>query len=362
MIATPRVSNLQLLGPAWTRTFRCLWMLEELLQPFHEAKASSSAAAAAAAAAASWPSKQEPPPFEYCLISHAKPTSKLVRQYVSTGKVPILLVYRNNDDDVGDVGSDSHHEIPDATTKTSNVDNMESLHRQRQPDLILSESSAINTYLADHYGGIALGLIPSPSIPALPEDAVSSRQENEQYGQRAIYDMVVSCLVTELDAQGLWMHSKHEKMAQHFGHIPTAVSHAREHFVRMNAHLVSSYLQQPAAAVTTSGASPLSSPSSSTAPHSRRLYLLGNAFTAADILYVHCLEWSIAIGWWTIDHDKYDDSHAPPSSLRLSNADQQATLHDYYERCRCRPAFQRAAQLRNKKPTSNTNHPNNSKL
>jgi glutathione S-transferase len=319
-------------------------MLEELLQPYHEWKASSQAAASSqAGTCTATTSSLKQPPFEYTLISSAKPTSKLVRQYVSTGKVPVLLVYHNNNGDARVVAFDS--QSSDTIAVTSN-DVLES-RNQRQPDLILSESSAINTYLADHFGGIELGLIPQSSS-TIQEDASSSSSSQRLHRddhQRAIYDMVVSCITTELDAQGLWIHSKHDetKMAQHFGHIPAAVSHARDHFVRLNAHMVASYLQQPAPATATL-------PSDS----SRRLYLLGNAFTAADILYVHCLEWSIAIGWWTIDKQ---DSNAQPPLLQLSNADDQQTLYDYYERCRRRPAFQRAAQLRNKKPTS-TAHPN----
>jgi glutathione S-transferase len=343
VIVTPRVS-LQLLGPAWTRTFRCLWMLEELLQPFHDASSSSKVSSATAAASS-------PPPFEYSLISSAKPTSKLVRQYVSTGKVPVLLVYHNHNEARG-VASDFESQTSDTTTTVN--DSLEnSRNQERQPDLILSESSAINTYLADHYGGVALGLIPQSL--SMQQDDASSRLHGQQ---RAIYDMVVSCISTELDVQELWMHSKHETMAQHFGHVPAAVSHARYHFVRMNAHLVASYLQQPALAATATTAS-AASPLDTTA--AARLYLLGNVFTAADILYVHCLEWSIAIGWWTtIKQSDQDDSQA--QQLRLSNAGDQQTLHDYYKRCRERPAFQRAAQQRKAKPISTTNHHPNSKL
>lgn len=222
MLAASATSGtfLRLLGPAWTRAFRCVWMMEEL-------------------------------GLSYEIVKDSMPVSKPVLKYVSTGKVPVLLEYNDNPSSV------DHH-----------------------PSLVLSESSAINTYLADNYGGLEKGLIPAAYTK-----------------KRALYDETVSCIISELDAQGLWIHRKHAAMACHFGDIPEAVTHALQQFDRINAHL--SQQLDP--------------------------YLLGEQFTAADILYVHCLDWSKGIGWHT---------HWPSS------------IQAYRSLCHSRPAYQRAAQLR----------------
>jgi glutathione S-transferase len=161
----------------------------------------------------------------------------------------------------------------------------------------------------------------------------------------------VSCITTELDAQALWIHRKHEAMAEHFGRIPPAVTHAKQHFVRINQHLCTTYLQRPPPAKPVPAISPLqvSMPTDTSATHSNhsserpRLYLMGNAFTAVDILYVHCLDWSRAIGWestWASmesDQDSEDNEHVTTPYL---------TLQAYVQRCHDRPAYQRAKQLR----------------
>lgn len=221
-------TTLTLLGPAWTRAFRCVWMLEELHLK------------------------------NYTVDDSAMPVSTRVRQFVSTGKVPVLLEF------------DDASAAADADT-TATV----------QPSFVLSESSAINTYLADTYGepGSAR-LVP----PAGTRD-------------RARYDEAVSCIVTELDAQGLWIHRKHETMAKQCGAIPDAVAHARTQFDRVNQHLAGQL----------------------------KPYLLGEGFSAADILYVHCLDWSKGIGW---------------------HADWPPSVVSYRQLCHDRPAYQRAVVLR----------------
>jgi glutathione S-transferase len=180
--------SLHLMGPAWTRTFRCLWMLEELGVPYEHVD--------------------------------AQPVSRRVKKFNPSGKVPVLLEYE------------------DRSISTSNND---------QPSFVLTESVAINTYLGDCYDVHKLALVP----------AVGTRE-------RAIYDATVCSILSELDAQSLWIHRKHEGMGQYFGYIPDAVEHAAQHFQRMNG--------QVAQQVVTSGGP----------------YLLGAKFTAADILYVHC--------------------------------------------------------------------------
>lgn len=210
-----------LLGPAWTRAFRCVWMLEELEAPY--------------------------------AIEEVVPLSKRVRGLATSGKVPILIHFDDDDDD----------------DKNSNSNNA-----KKEP-FILYESTAINTYL-----GEGTSLVPEAGSL-----------------QRALYNQTISCIATELDAQGLWLHRKHSAMSLFFGDIPEAVVAAKSQFTRMN--------QQVAAQLNP--------------------YLLGKTFTAADILYVHCLDWSKSIGW----HEEW------PAGL------------DAYRRiCHARPAYQRAKKIR----------------
>lgn len=221
-----------LLGPAWTRAFRCVWMLEELHYGGH-----------------------------YELDEAVQPGSTKVRAFVPSGKLPVLLHY--------------NYRPPQ--------DHGQQQQQQQQSPLstepfVLYESTAINTYL-----GEGSSLVP-----------------RDKY-QRAIYDQTISCIATELDAQGLWLHRKHAAMGKVFGEIPAAVVAARSQFEKMNAQIAAPILRHP--------------------------YLLGNEFTAADILYVHCLDWSKSIGW----HDHW------PSHLDA-----------YRKLCHDRPAYQRAVQMRDR--------------
>jgi len=233
-MTTPR---LVLLGPAWSRAFRCVWMLEELGLP-------------------------------YRIVEEAMPISRAVRKYVSTGKVPVLL------------------EFDDKPTPDF-----------QNPSFVLSESAAINSYLCDRYGG---GGLLGEKEQQPPPQLIPPPCTRE----RALYDQAVSCILSELDAQGLWLHRKHEALAQHFGAIPDAVVAARKQFDRINAHLAQQL----------------------------HPYLLGSHFTAADILYVHCLDWAKGIGW----HGEW------PSNVE-----------SYRQLCHERPAYQRAKQLRDAGKKSN---------
>jgi glutathione S-transferase len=224
-----------LLGPAWTRAFRCVWMLEEINA-------------------------------SYELDETALPQSDRVRALVLSGKVPILIDHGGCPVDVDPSGNA-------ATTRHQP-------HQQQQEEepFVLYESTAINTYL-----GEGTSLVPT----------AGNRQ------QRARYHQTVDCINTELDAQGLWLHRKHAAMGHVFGEIPAAVVTARHQFTRMNTQIATQL-----------------SP-----------YLLGETFTAADILYVHCLDWSKSIGW----HDEW------PVGV------------DAYRRlCQSRPAYQRAKLVRDR--------------
>jgi glutathione S-transferase len=142
----------------------------------------------------------------------------------------------------------------------------------------LYESAAINTYLGDVFSAR------KKLVPSCPSQ------------ERAKYDQTILYIMTEIDAQALWIHRKHAALGKVFGDIPEAVQAAKAQFAKANQCL------------------------------SRQLepYVLGKEFSAADILYVHCLNWAIAIGW--DDTWVGDDIMAP-------------RLVEYLSRCRSRPAY-----------------------
>jgi glutathione S-transferase len=161
------------------------------------------------------------------------------------------------------------------------------------------ESAAINTFLGDKYRHKNESLVPAPGT-----------------NLRGLYEQTVSVLMTEMDSQGLWIHRKHETMGDIFTRIPEAVEHARKYFNKTNRLLIKQ-LSEPGP------------------------YLLGNDFTACDILYVHCLDWSNAIGW----SEKWKGI---------------PVVTKYMELCKSRPAYMKVAEMRRNekmkstpKPTSN---------
>jgi glutathione S-transferase len=195
-----------------------------------------------------------------------RPASKAARKHVTTGKVPILLEY----DDENNYNDDDASAYP-------------------KPSFVLSESSAIVTYLAMKYGKSSNGGCHT-FVP-------STLRDGDGWRERAIYDQTVACITNELDSQGLWIHQKHHAMARFYGEIPQAVEHAKQQFDITNRHLAQQL----------------------------HPYLLGDSFSAVDILYVHCLDWSQAIGW-----DQDWPSH----------------LQTYHQQSQNRPAYQKVRALR----------------
>jgi glutathione S-transferase len=189
---------LRLVGGASFRTFRNLWMLEELGVAYEHVPAS--------------------------------PLSPDARAHNPFGKVPAL--------------HDPEH------------------------DFTMYESAAINTYLGDKFSAFSAAgatagagvarprLVPSAGTPA-----------------RGRYEQTVFCIMTELDAQGLWIHRKHETFGRVFGHCPEAVAHAKATSLR-TVGVLAKQLRR--------GGGP---------------FLLGADFTAADVLFVHSLNWAENIGW-----------------------------------------------------------------
>ena len=159
-------------------------------------------------------------------------------------------------------------------------------------EFVMYESAAINTYLGDKYHSAA----PSGVTDLVPTAGTQARGR---------YEQATMCIMSELDAQGLWIHRKHEALAHIFGACPTAVEHAKTHTARTISILAGDLRRQGP-------------------------YLLGPGFTAADILFVHCCNWAETIGWgeaWT-------------TALREDDADMQA-LARYLGLCRARAAYER---------------------
>ena len=176
------------------------------------------------------------------------------------------------------------------------------------------ESAAINTYLGDVLRkpesgcAIAAQLVPEPGTRL-----------------RGRYDQVINCLVSEMDAQGLWLHRKHSPdspLSQRLGCYPDMVAHAQSHFYKT--------LRIQAADIKDGG------------------YLLGGAFSAADIFFVHCCNWAEAIGWakpWKGDSSSSGSDGEGKAAAAGGGATEGVELPGlalYLERCRGRPAYARA--------------------
>lgn len=115
--------------------------------------------------------------------------------------------------------------------------------------LVLSESAAIVTYLAETYGKGRL-------IPA-------------QGAERAKYFEWISFISMEIDATTLYVLRRHEALAHLYGEAPTANAAARGYFDRM----------------ITAAAREL---------EDGRPYLLGAGFSGADIVMTTCLDWALS--------------------------------------------------------------------
>ncbi|CAK9023109.1 Glutathione S-transferase 3 [Durusdinium trenchii] len=251
------MADLVLIGTAKARPFRNVWMLEELQVPY--------------------------------TLRPEIPRSPEVLAMNRSGKVPILK-------------TSASHCLKHPETMLP-----ESTAALQHGNFIMTESAAINTYLADAFRG---------HVPELVPPAGSQL--------RGRYEELVSCIITELDAQGLWIHRKHEAMKQFFGHIPedgerpgdsrvvdaldAAVQHAQQHFCN-TVNILLAQLREVGD------------------------YLLGN-FSAADILLVHCLDWAGVIKW------------LPSTSIE---SELQPVLEQYLERCHKRDAYQRAVAQRKAK-------------
>lgn len=139
--------------------------------------------------------------------------------------------------------------------------------------ITLAESAAIVTYLAEAYGQ-ATGLIPPPRSP-----------ERAAYFEWCFFTMM------ELDAHTLYVIRKHTQLAGTYGEAANAVAAAREGFEKQ-VRVADQTLQ------------------------TKGPFILGSAFTGADILLASCLSWAGRL------------------ELPLT-----AALHDYLEDATSRPAY-----------------------
>lgn len=119
-------------------------------------------------------------------------------------------------------------------------------------DLVLSESSAIVTYLGERYGRDGCRLVPTG------------------IAERARYFEWLSFACMELDATALYVLRRHADLTQIYGDEPGASETARQYFDRM----IHSVLHR----VPTHG------------------YLLGEQFSGADIVMTTCLQWAQRYG------------------------------------------------------------------
>jgi glutathione S-transferase len=119
-------------------------------------------------------------------------------------------------------------------------------------DLVLNESAAIVTYLADTYGRGELA-----PLPFTPE--------------RAFYNEWLSFIQMELDAHTLYVMRKHKDLTHLYGHAPAAIETA-----------VAGFNKQIQVA----------------AEHIKnRAFLVADQFTGADILLTSVLTWALDYGF-----------------------------------------------------------------
>jgi glutathione S-transferase len=119
-------------------------------------------------------------------------------------------------------------------------------------DLVLSESAAIVTYLADTYGRGKLA-----PLPFTPE--------------RALYNQWLSFIQMELDAHTLYVMRKHKDLANLYGGAPAAIETAIAGFNKQ-IQVVTEHL-------------------------AARPFLLGEHFTGADIMLTSILTWAQNYGF-----------------------------------------------------------------
>jgi glutathione S-transferase len=166
------------------------------------------------------------------------------------------------------------------TTEFTAINPRQKIPALQDGDLVMTESAAIITYLSDRYGTPDNALIPAAPV------------------ERARCLEWCFFLVSEIDATALYVMRRHVGLPQIYGEAPVAVEAAAAYFTRQMRQVERTLADG-------------------------RTFLMGERFTAPDILLSTCITW--AIGY----------KIPVTESVRAFN-----------ERATARPAF-KAAQLRN---------------
>jgi glutathione S-transferase len=208
---------------------------------------------------------------------------------------------------------------------------------------VMLESAAINTYLGDMARELEsdpLAATPARDGPLVPPPATF---------QRARYDSLVTFVVAEIDSQSLWIHRKHSRgggLSRVFGEAPAAVDEARRQFGGALDFVVG----EISGAVDAGGGG---GGDGDIGGGGEGGYLLSTGFSAADIIFANCCFWAQQIGWLergeaaanvNAGGTSGDGETTAAATTRQKHLVQE--LGAYLERCRSRPAFKRANELR----------------
>ena len=305
-----------LYGDLNMRPFRNLWMLEEIGLPYAHVA--------------------------------CKPRSSIAMMVHPLGKVPALLVEYDGGGGDGDGG----------------------------PFVVL-ESAAINAYLGDLARELT---VPPPSRGNGGDDARGRgrergrRDDDNGYPgsttpardrallvpppatpQRAKHDSLVMFVMTEIDSQSLWIHRKHSPsgggLSKVFGEAPAAVDEARRQF----GGALDAVVGEIAAGADDDAGAGGNGDGYGDGDGGGGRYLLSTGFSAADIIFANCCFWAQQIGWLERrEGGAVADDAGGASGDGETTATATATtpklldpkLGAYLERCRARPAFKRASELR----------------
>jgi glutathione S-transferase len=123
---------------------------------------------------------------------------------------------------------------------------------------VLNESAAIVTYLFERYGA---------------EQSIGQQA-------RAKRDALNYFIMTEIDAQSLYIHRKHVGLASIYGEAPQAVKSAEKYYSKQVGVIVGHLESQGTT------------------------FLMGGKLSPPDILFGHCLFWGAMIGWNTLQNQK----------------------------------------------------------
>ncbi|KAL3768594.1 hypothetical protein ACHAW5_001891 [Stephanodiscus triporus] len=359
-----------LYGDLSMRPFRNAWMLEEIGLPYvHVA---------------------------------CRPRSRIARELHPMGKVPALLVEvercrrrerrggEDREDDAGDEGrsdgssfvvlesaaintflGDLAREIPTKSSENCNYDNDddEDARGRRRGGRGRRYNDGDNPVI-----------VPAHSNALVPPPATS---------QRARYDSLVMFVMTEIDSQSLWIHRKHsrEGLSGVFGDAPEAVVEARRQFEGALDAVVGE-IADASAGKNGGGCDDGDGDGDGggycgdvgrrsdgddrgiVGDHGR--YLLSTGFSAVDILFANCCFWAQQIGW--LEREKTTDQPPNDNGRTLHYNETTTTapkylvpeLEAYLRRCRSRPAFARANELRRMQvyedEEGRSGFPNNSRL